>query len=149
MLEALGALEQVAGAVRQSHPEVSLYIDLAELRGYRYYTGVVFAAYLPGQGQAVAKGGRYDGIGRAFGRARPATGFAADLRRLVRLVPEAPEGRGGICAPGDGVDAALEAEIARLRQAGERVVVALPGMPPPPGCDRRLPAACRPERPTA
>jgi len=136
--DALAVLERVAGALQQSHPQGSLYIDLAELRGYRYYTGVVFAAYLPGQGQAVAKGGRYDGIGHAFGRARPATGFGADLRRLVRLVPETRAGARAICAPGDEVDAALEAEIARLRQGGERVVVALPGTPAPAACDRRL-----------
>lgn len=62
-----------------------IHIDLAELRGYHYHTGVVFAAYTPGQGQAVAQGGRYDEIGQVFGRARPATGFSTDLATLLRL----------------------------------------------------------------
>ena len=59
---------------------------MAELTGYRYYTGVIFSAFVPSYGRAIAHGGRYDGIGQAFGRARPATGFGADLRLLARLI---------------------------------------------------------------
>jgi len=118
---------------------VPLYFDFAELRGYRYYTGVVFSALVPGQGQAVARGGRYDGIGAAFGRARAATGFSTDLRRLLALVPEAPVAKGILAPP--GTDDGLTSEIERLRKAGERVVMQLPGSSAQPqelGCDREL-----------
>ena len=57
--------------------------DLAELRGYHYHSGVVFDAYCEGVAGAVARGGRYDEVGKAFGRARPATGFSIDLRSLA------------------------------------------------------------------
>ena len=137
---ALDNLAAVADAVAASHPALTRYFDLAELRGYRYYTGVVYAVFLPGQGQALAQGGRYDGIGKAFGRERAATGFSADLRRLVKLLPEDAALRGGILAPAGGAPA-LRAEVARLRAAGERVVEGLPGAGGDPremGCDRRL-----------
>ena len=64
--------------------------DLAELRGYGYHSGVVFAAYTAGRSRAIALGGRYDEVGRIFGRARPATGFSLDLRELVEAVPHKP-----------------------------------------------------------
>ena len=57
--------------------------DLAELRGYHYHSGVVFDAYCEGVAGAVGRGGRYDEVGKAFGRARPATGFSIDLRSLA------------------------------------------------------------------
>ncbi len=102
-----------------------LLVDLAELRGYHYHSGAVFAAYAPDGANAVALGGRYDEVGRAFGRARPATGFSIDLRELAALSP-AEARRRGILAP--WVDeAALAAEVARLRAAGEVVVADLPG----------------------
>jgi len=84
-------LRHLIEALREQWPELPIHVDLAELRGYRYHTGVVFAAYVPGQGQAVAQGGRYDEIGQVFGRARPATGFSTDLATLLRLssLPEA------------------------------------------------------------
>ncbi len=59
------------------------YFDLGELRGYEYHTGVVFAAYVPGYGEAISNGGRYDDIGEVFGRARATTGFDADLKILL------------------------------------------------------------------
>lgn len=121
---ALINLERVANAV--SHAGVQVYIDLAELRGYRYYTGVVFSAFVSGQGQAVAQGGRYDGIGHAFGRARAATGFSTDLRRLCRLVPADAADAMGILAPHAGAKG-LDEMVAKLRAAGERVVARLPG----------------------
>jgi ATP phosphoribosyltransferase regulatory subunit len=136
--EALSNLESVAKAVAQLG--VPVYVDLAELRGYRYYTGVVFSAFVAGQGQAVAQGGRYDGIGRAFGRARAATGFSTDLRRLLRLVPAADVGAKGILAPHTGRQD-LNEKIATLRAAGERVVMRLPGDASSAlalGCDRVL-----------
>jgi len=135
---ALINLERVAGAVTTAGAPV--YIDLAELRGYRYYTGVVFSAFVSGQGQAVAQGGRYDGIGRAFGRARAATGFSTDLRRLLRLVAADAAGLKGILAPHAGTKG-LDEMIATLRAAGECVVTRLPGDSSPVralGCDREL-----------
>jgi ATP phosphoribosyltransferase regulatory subunit len=75
--------KQVAQALQSTHPHVALSIDLSELRGYHYHTGLVFAAYTPRSAAEIAKGGRYDHIGEAFGRARPATGFSADLNALV------------------------------------------------------------------
>ena len=135
VIAALDNLEAVAARLRRALPEQPLHFDLAELHGYRYYTGVVFSALLPGYGMAIAQGGRYDDIGKAFGRARPAAGFSADLRRLVNLVSEAPARRGGIAAPNRD-DAALQNEIARLRAQGERVVVQLNGRDA--DCDREL-----------
>jgi ATP phosphoribosyltransferase regulatory subunit len=136
--DALTSLERVAQAV--AHLNVPVYFDLAELRGYRYYTGVVFSAFVPGQGQAVAQGGRYDGIGRAFGRARAATGFSTDLRRLLRLVSSDAAGLKGVLAPHAGMQG-LDEMIAKLRAAGERVVARLPGDASSAralGCDREL-----------
>lgn len=139
--QALDYLAALAGELRRYHPEVTLHFDLAELRGYHYHTGLLFAAYVPGEGQEIARGGRYDEIGADFGRARPATGFSTDLKTLVRLSrePWAPAAR-AIWAPRGGDDT-LEAEVARLRAQGERVIQALEGEESDPkelGCDRRL-----------
>ncbi len=84
---ALDTIEQMAARVQRRMPKVTLHVDLAELRGYRYKTGMVFAAFVPGQGREVARGGRYDAAGKVFGRARAATGFSADLAVLLRLSP--------------------------------------------------------------
>lgn len=118
------ALDELAILAR-SVSGVDIGIDLADLRGYGYHNGVVFAGYVGGQAQAVALGGRYDGAGARFGRARPATGFSLDLRRVLDVMAE-PVASPGILAP-YGEDAGLAAEVARLRAAGERVVVELPG----------------------
>ena len=136
--EALENLDAVAQAIERSGRPV--YFDLAELRGYRYYTGVVFSVLVPGQGQAVARGGRYDGIGQAFGRARAATGFSTDLRRLLRLTAGNAEVATVISAPYED-DRELEQAIARLRAQGERVIRRLPGSTATAkqlGCDREL-----------
>lgn len=131
---ALATLRSVATAL----PDQPLSFDLADLRGYHYHNGVVFAAYHPGSASAVALGGRYDGAGAAFGRARAATGFSMDLRLVAQIVG-GDEGDGAIVAPADG-DAALSAEVARLRAAGEVVIELLPGesIPEGPRCTRRL-----------
>ena len=137
---ALDQLETVADVVSRRSDAPLLYFDLAELSGYHYYTGVVFSAFVPGYGRAVARGGRYDGIGRAFGRDRAATGFGADLRQWLRLSAQSTAPARGILAP-DGAEPALQEEVARLRAAGERVVVRLPGDKSPvseSGCDREL-----------
>ena len=138
--QALDNLQTLADAVRRSHASLPLYFDLAELRGYRYYTGVVYSVFVPGHGQAVAQGGRYDGIGKAFGRERAACGFSADLRRLLKILPDGTPAHAGILASWKE-DVALRAEIQRLRAAGERVVVNLPGSSARAadmGCDREL-----------
>ncbi|HSM98992.1 MAG TPA: ATP phosphoribosyltransferase regulatory subunit [Gallionella sp.] len=117
----------------------SVGIDLADLRGYHYHSGMVFAAYHAGSHDAIALGGRYDDLGRSFGRARAATGFSMDLRQLYRLLPP-QTARLGICAPHLD-DAALRDKIAQLRAAGEAVVVDLLGDAALRGelqCDREL-----------
>jgi ATP phosphoribosyltransferase regulatory subunit len=117
-LDDLDSLIKLAGAAAVS-------IDLADLRGYHYHSGAMFAAYVPGLPNAVARGGRYDHVGEAFGRARPATGFSMDLRELARLMPSAERKR-AIRAPW-GKDAALRSKIAELRKSGEVVIQSLPG----------------------
>jgi ATP phosphoribosyltransferase regulatory subunit len=137
---ALDNLEAVAHVVAANAGMPPLHFDLAEVSGYQYYTGVVFSAFVPGHGRAIAHGGRYDGIGRAFGRARPATGFGSDLRQLLRLAGGTAATPRAILAPA-GDDTGLRAEIARLRAAGERVVQQLSGASVgarEQGCDREL-----------
>jgi ATP phosphoribosyltransferase regulatory subunit len=118
------ALDELESLVRLAGT-ASVTVDLADLRGYHYHSGVMFAAYVPGLPNAVARGGRYDQVGEAFGRARPATGFSMDLRELARLMPGAERKR-AIRAPW-GKDATLRSKIAELRKAGEVVIQALPG----------------------
>jgi len=120
---ALADLRSIAAGV--GGMAASIAFDLAELRGYHYHSGVVFAAYLPGQAHAVAKGGRYDEVGSVFGRARPATGFSMDLRVLCGALGPAAAAP-AILAPYAG-DAALQDKIEALRSQGEVVVVDLPG----------------------
>lgn len=113
--------------------------DLADLRGYHYHSGVVFAAYGGRSPVALALGGRYDSVGRAFGRGRPATGFSLDLRELAAQVAD-PAVPGAVLAP-RGRDPQLQAAIAALRESGESVVIELPGHDGTwreAGCDRHL-----------
>lgn len=117
-LDELEALVKLAGSA-------NVTIDLADLRGYQYESGVMFAVYVPGLPNAVARGGRYDHVGEAFGRARPATGFSMDLRELARLLPVAERKR-SIRAPW-GREAGLRDKIVELRGAGEVVIQNLPG----------------------
>ena len=118
------ALDALQTASSKLQPLVSsVGIDLADLRGYHYHSGMVFAAYHAGSHDAIALGGRYDNLGKSFGRARAATGFSMDLRQLYRLL--APQTASfGICAPLFD-DAVLRDKIAQLRAAGETVVVDL------------------------
>jgi len=137
---ALDQLGRVADLLTRDFPEVSFGFDFCELRGYNYHTGLVFAAYSPGHGDAVAKGGRYDAIGSDFGRARPATGFSLDIRALVALGERVSRRSGAVWAPADS-DPALQGVIAGLRMT-ETVVRALPEDvdtdPATRGCDRIL-----------
>jgi ATP phosphoribosyltransferase regulatory subunit len=137
ILSALGELEQAAANLKGLAQNVG--IDLAELRGYHYHSGMVFAAYHPGSHDAIALGGRYDDVGKAFGRARPATGFSMDLRQLHSLLSKHGQSK-AIHAP-YLQDKVLEATIAKLRDDGNIVVVDLLGKAdyrPELNCDRQL-----------
>lgn len=133
--EALDDLRHVFEAA----PDLPLSADLSDLRGYNYHNGVVFAAYCPGYPAAIAQGGRYDGAGRTFGRARAATGFSMDLREVARMVPSGKQ-VGAILSPASGQDRGLAAHVAALRAQGEIVVELLPGESACEGpfCDRKL-----------
>ena len=132
---ALGELEVLAR--RCASPGVEISFDLAELGGFNYESGLVFAAFAPGSPDAIARGGRYDEVGASFGRARAATGFTMDLRQLVRLAKD--DGHASrILAPQDDDDS-LRMAIEKLRGEGEVVIVALPGHDAGElGCDRKL-----------
>jgi ATP phosphoribosyltransferase regulatory subunit len=125
VLAALAELEQLALWIGEQFPATPLFIDLAELRSYQYHTGLVFAAYIDGVGHAVANGGRFDGIGKAFGRARPATGFSINVNALLPQMPEQSNCE-LILAPASD-DVALQAKITELRQQGRRVIQAFNG----------------------
>ena len=116
------ALDQLEWLSEQCH-DAEVSIDLSDMRGYHYHTGVMFAAYTKEIPSAIARGGRYDQIGQAFGRARPATGFSLDLRKLVG-VSTIKEDRRTIGAPW-GLEPELRLKIAELRSAGEVVIQSL------------------------
>ena len=144
VLAALDELECITTALQNQYPDLGLHIDLAELRGYRFHTGLVFAAFVPGTGQELARGGRYDAAGAAFGRAREATGFTADLKLLFKVAGndvDIVEDR--IWAPlAAGIDATLDARVRALREQGRIVVRSLSGHDqqgqPDAGCTRQL-----------
>lgn len=126
---ALAELRTIAAALRRWLPQVPVHFDLAELRGYHYKTGMVFAAFVPGWGQEIARGGRYDDIGRVFGRARPAVGFSTDLKGLLHLgvgLEERYAQSPAVLAPCRD-DPALQQAVDALRAGGRRVVCELPG----------------------
>ncbi len=120
---ALASLNKVSTALEAMNVNVSF--DFSELRGYHYHSGIVFAAYAKGYKGPLALGGRYDEVGKAFGRARPATGFSLDLRGVVTaLAPAKPST--AIFAPSTD-DAALTEKIEALRAEGYVVVQELAG----------------------
>ena len=130
---ALDSLEELASAC--AAPGVDITFDLAELGGFNYESGLVFAAFAPGSPDAIARGGRYDEVGKSFGRARAATGFTMDLRQLAALGKPGTR-RSAILAP---AHADAQGAIDELRQQGEIVVVNLPGHDAAElGCDRKL-----------
>jgi ATP phosphoribosyltransferase regulatory subunit len=140
--EILSALETLR-ILQRALPELPLSFDLADLRGYNYHNGVVFSAYFQGFPGAIAQGGRYDGVGEAYGRARPATGFSMDLRAIASLT-ESEKPASAILAPHAAQDDILAARIAELRAEGHIVIELLPGEisgktpGEGPSCDRRL-----------
>lgn len=103
----------------------SVSFDLADLRGYTYYTGTRFAIYAASAGDALVRGGRYDEVGAVFGRNRPAAGFSLDIKALVAAVAKKPL-RAAIRAPWNE-SADLRRAVAALRARGETVVGVLPG----------------------
>jgi len=122
--QALADLERLVAAVSASSG-LELSIDLADLRGYQYHSGVMFAVYVDKLPQPIARGGRYDHVGQAFGRSRPATGFSLDLLTLANLSPLKVR-KLAILAPWLE-DAALSKAIAALRDSGEVVIQAMAG----------------------
>ncbi len=140
-LPAIGAALEGLQHLIAAAPDLPFSVDLSDLRGYHYHNGVVFAAYCPGYPAAIALGGRYDGAGKAFGRARPATGFSMDLREVARLAPIGKP-KYAILAPYAANNKMLAAHIAALRDQGEIVVELLPGETAceGPACDRKLAA---------
>lgn len=122
--QALDSLAQAADGLHDLGVTVSF--DLSELRGYHYHSGIVFAAYAQGYKGPLALGGRYDEVGQAFGRARPATGFSLDLRGVVTALSPA-QSEAAIFAPAQN-DSALIAKIDALRAEGHIVIQELPGI---------------------
>lgn len=140
MKASLLSLQRVAGVIATRFPEVEICFDLCEMRGYNYHTGLFFAAYSPGFGQAIAEGGRYDGVGEQFGTRRSATGFSVDLRALLKSRGEATRPPvNGILVPADADETAWPL-IQTLRQT-EAVICEMPGDTPAAlrtRCNRRL-----------
>ncbi len=128
IVKALEELRQLQLSL-QARFKLNINIDFADLRGYHYYTATTFAVYVPGLQTSLARGGRYDAVGEAFGRSRPAVGFSMDLKQLS-LVSALNGVKPPIVAP-NNVQAnamkSLQLEVQRLRDAGEVVVCLLPG----------------------
>lgn len=138
VMSALDQLDKIVDAL--SNQSVTIYLDLGDLAGYRYHTGIVFAAYKQGYGKALGNGGRYDNIGKAFGRARTATGFAFDLKSLVANGTSEQQKSTGIYVPST-TDPQCDDMVAQLREQGERVVQGFEGQTPnfkEINCDRQL-----------
>ncbi len=124
VIKHINYVEQLAKKVSESYPTIQLHYDFAALSGYHYQNGAVFAAYISGQGGEIARGGRYDMIGKVFGRSRPATGFSMDLKALAKISPNSCNTVSGIFAPYND-DTKLADMIKQLRTQGERVVCEL------------------------
>ncbi len=123
--EALANLKWLAGHLQ----DAKVSFDLADLRGYAYYSGVRFSIYTPGASDTLVRGGRYDEVGAVFGRNRPAVGFSLDVKELVAVVAKRSL-KAAIRAPwldGSKDAADLRAAIGALRAQGETVVCVLPG----------------------
>ena len=140
LLASLDFMQQVVQSLQRKYPDTLINCDLAELRGYSYHTGLVFAAFLPGQGSSIARGGRYNDVGKVFGNARPATGFSADLLNLYQICGNRGATQQGILAP-DSDDPELAELVRQLRADGERVVTDLTAAKSAPAeqhCDRQI-----------
>lgn len=136
--KALATVRHVVNELSTRRPDLDIHLDLAELRGYQYHTGIVFAAYSIGRGKAIAQGGRYDHMEQTSDGSRPATGFSGDLKQWVRLSGQATaDYKPSIMAPWSS-DSDLQQKILELRAAGERVIYELNGEALPQDCDRQL-----------
>ena len=122
---ALDELERLCAGVAGLPNSPQLNLDLSDLKGYQYHSGVMFAAYVEGLPVAIARGGRYDMVGKAFGRSRPATGFSLDIMTLARMSKKDSR-KTAILAPWSN-DQTLSQEIAQLRSQGQVVIQLLPG----------------------
>lgn len=118
----LAALRSLVATLQARLPEVALHIDLAELRDFNYHTGLVFSLFHREHGHAIAKGGRYDDTGAAYGRSRPATGFSADLKTLAKLTPERRSARPRRIYVPAQPDATLQQTVRQLRAEGEVLI---------------------------
>ena len=137
VLVALDSLQAVIDGVLITHPHIGINIDLAELRGYSYHTGVLFAAYTQA-GDELARGGRYDAVGAAFGHPRPATGFSGDLKKLADAMSASTSLNNSVFVRADLINEAWP-EIVRLRRSGERVLTELSDIDnQSSACDRNL-----------
>ena len=123
--EALSQLEWLVQHIRAAFEDVTISLDLADLPGYAYYTGMRFSVYAAATNEALARGGRYDEVGSVFGRKRPAVGFSVDIKALV-MAAQVRVRRAAIRAPW-AEDQQLARHIAQLRRDGETVVCVLPG----------------------
>jgi ATP phosphoribosyltransferase regulatory subunit len=135
--QAIDYLEKTAELMWHRYGDITVHFDLSELHGYHYKTGVVFAAFVPQRGQAIARGGRYDEIGKIFGRARAATGFSTDLKILNQLSGKQFASPEKIFSPAD----ADQTVVAALRAEGKVVIEQLPGQDADAsamGCSKRL-----------
>lgn len=123
VLGGLEHLQSISEVIATYFPNIQLHIDLAEMRGYSYHTGIMYTLYSNDRGRSIASGGRYDGIGKAFGNARPAIGFSTDLRTLANLssMTETSSDSNGILAP-NTLDVSLNKFIRELRADGEYVI---------------------------
>lgn len=125
--EIIAAIDQLEVLAEKLEPLVDqITFDLSDLRGYHYHTGVVFAAYTKRNSGPIALGGRYDEIGKSFGRSRPATGFSLDLRELSRLTHSKTHPK-GVLSPYKPDDRLLQEKVMQLRESGQVVITLLPG----------------------
>ena len=135
-------LDRIAQLVSRQVRHAPLYFDVTEFQGYHYHTGMTFVAYVPGESEGIAFGGRYDEVCEAFGQPCPATGFSTDALKLFELAPQAYTPKKGIYAPNSEVPGLYEL-VERLREEGEIVIFKLPGdaaaaSPDDPDCDREI-----------
>ena len=134
---ALADLQAIVDAVERRGIDARLHVDLGEVRGFDYYTGARFQAFVPGAPDAVLAGGRYDNLLARYGRPSPAVGFAidveaaagaleaqADAAGLARTDDELANGAGGVLVTGSGAVAMAD----ELRRRGKRAVADLAGL---------------------
>lgn len=127
LINYVDSLRDLAHLTTSRYPDVYVHCDLAEMRGYHYETGVVFSAYTPGEGSEIARGGRYDGVGREFGRERAAVGFSTDLKVLRQLSQVSFGNTARTVWMPDRDDEDLHAYVRKRRSEGDIVIQSLDG----------------------